>query len=105
MEVAVGMGDEGPGKTEYPRIAGEWSLGQLRQLTVVACRQVIPNLADLLVDEVVVVEKPLGGWFDVVAIPQRGGARTIGGEQNRCIVPETGRQGPERRDERRVGKE
>ena len=54
--MAVGVGDEGPGEAEYPRIASKWAHGQLRELSVVSGRQVVPNLPDLVLDEVIVVE-------------------------------------------------
>ncbi len=56
--MAVGMGDKGPGYSEHPRIAGELSFGQLRQLAIIAVGLIIPDRADLRLDEVIVVEQP-----------------------------------------------
>ncbi len=60
--MAVGMGDIGPGEAEHPGIAGERPLGELRQLPVIARRQVIADLADLFLDEMIIVQQPFGGW-------------------------------------------
>ena len=101
IEVAVGMGDEGPGETEDPRIAGERPLGQFRQLAIVAGRQVVANLADLLLDEVIVVEQPFGGRNDASAALQFRGARPVGGEQDGGVVVEPRAQRQNRRGSRR----
>ena len=91
--MAVTVGDEGPGKAEYPRITGEWSLSQFRQLAVIAGGQVIPNLADLLLDEVIIVEQPFGSRNHASAALQLQGARAIDCKQHRGIVVESGVQG------------
>ena len=88
IEVAVGMGDEGPGKAEDPRIAGKRPVGQFRQLAIVAGRQIVPDLADLLLDEVIIVEQPFRGGHDASAALQLRGARAIGRKQDRGIVVE-----------------
>jgi hypothetical protein len=90
--VAVAVGDEGPGKAEYPRIAGEWSLSQFRQLAIVAGGQVIPNLADLLLDQMVIIEQPFCSRDHTSAVLQLRGARAIGRKQHRGIVVEPGMQ-------------
>jgi len=82
IEAAVGVSDEGPCHAEHPRKAGERTSGQLRQLPVVAGRQIVADLADLLFDEVIVVEQPLGGRSDRTAFPDRGGGG--GAEPTRC---------------------
>ncbi|MNT07853.1 hypothetical protein D3C72_1425720 [compost metagenome] len=56
IEVAVSVGDKGPGQPEDARIASEWPVGELGQLAIVAGGQVVPDLADLLLDDVIVVE-------------------------------------------------
>ena len=62
------MGDEGPGDAEHPRIAGERAIAQLGQLAVVARRQIGADLADLLLDQMVIVEQPFGGRRDDAAL-------------------------------------
>ena len=86
--MAVGVRDEGPGEAEDARIAGERPVGELRQLAVVAGRQVVADLADLLLDEVVVVEQPLGGRRDGAPFADRVGDGAIGGEQHARVVAE-----------------
>ena len=58
VEAAVGVGDKGPGHAEHPRISGERPVGELGQLPVVARRQIVADLADLLFDDVIVVDQP-----------------------------------------------
>ena len=72
VEVAVGVGDEGPGEAEHARIAGERTVGQLRQLPIVAGRQIGADFANLPFDEVIVVDQPLGGRRDA-----RGAHRSL----------------------------
>ena len=64
IEAAVGVGDVCPGQTEHPRVAGEVAIGQLGKLAVVVRRQVVADLAELLVDDGEVVDEPLGGRRD-----------------------------------------
>jgi hypothetical protein len=80
------MGDEGPRHAEHPREARERSGGELRQLPVVAGRQIVANFADLLFDEVVVVEQPLGGRRDCATLADRLRDGAIRFEQNRLVV-------------------
>ena len=92
------MGDKGPGHAEDPRIAGEWSCGQLRQLPVIAGRQIVANFADLLFDEMVVVEQPLGGRGNGASLADRVGDGAIGFEQNRLVFPQpNGERSPRHR--------
>jgi hypothetical protein len=81
--VAVSVGDEGPGKAEYPWITGERPLSQFRQLAIIAGRQVILNLAGLLLDEVIIVEQPFCSRNHTSAALELCGTRPIGSEQNR----------------------
>ena len=92
IEAAVRMGDKGPGHAEDARIAGEGPGRELRQLTVVARRQVGANFADLLFDDVVVVEQPFGGGRDGGTGGDRFGDVAIRFEQNRFVFPAAGRR-------------
>ena len=67
------MRDKGPGDAEDARIAGERPAGELRQLAVVARRQIVADLADLLVDDVEVVDQPLRGRGDRPFLGDRPG--------------------------------
>ena len=82
IEVAVGVGHERPGQAEHARITGERAAGELRQLPVVARRQVVADLADLLFDQVVVVQQPFSGGHDTAAAFQLRRAGAIGGQQD-----------------------
>jgi hypothetical protein len=84
------MSDEGPRHAEHPRIARERSGGQLRQLPVVAGRQIVANLADLLFDEVVVVEQPLRGRCNGATLADRSCNGAIRFQQNRLVVLQSG---------------
>jgi len=92
------MGDKGPRHAEHPREARERSGGELRELPVVAGRQIVANLADLLFDEVEVVEQPLGGRRDCAAFADRFRDGAIRFEQNRLVVLQSrGKRSPPRR--------
>ena len=86
VEAAVGMGDVGPGQAEDPRIAFEGTLGELGQLTVVVLRQVVPDLPELLLDDVEVVDQPLGRRRDRPLVPDRLGERAVGGQEYPPVV-------------------
>jgi hypothetical protein len=60
--------------------------GEFRQLTIEARRQVLADLADLLLDDVIIVEHPLGRRRDAAAFVHRAGDRAIRREQNLLVV-------------------
>ena len=64
VEPAVRVRDVRPREAEDARIPLQRTVGQLRELAVVVGRQVVPDLADLLVDDVEVVDQPFGGRRD-----------------------------------------
>ena len=92
IEAAVGVGDEGPGHAEHARISRERSLGELGQLPVIARRQVGANVADLPLDEMIVVDQPFGRRGDRAPLVDRLGDGAIGIEQHRSVVGEPTRQ-------------
>jgi len=49
---------------------------------------VFTNFPDLLLDEVVVIEQPLGGRRNCATFSRRRSDSPIGGEQNRLVVPQ-----------------
>src|SRR5665647_3077930 len=61
IEVAVSEGDIGPHNPEDPGMTLEEAGAQFRQQPEVAPRQILPNLADLLLDRMEVVHQPLSG--------------------------------------------
>ena len=91
IEAAVGVGDEGPGQAEHARISGERSVGQLRQLPVVAGRQIGADFANLPFDEMIVVDQPFRRRRDRVPFVDRPGDGAIG---MRAAPPRCRRAGP-----------
>jgi hypothetical protein len=71
------VGDEGNGDLVDPRVAGQRSGGELGQLPVVAARQALTDLEDVLLDDVEIVEQPLAGGADVVLALLRGGEPVV----------------------------
>src|SRR5690606_31826037 len=86
IEVAVGMGNECPGKPEHTRIPFKRALRQFGQLSVKAGRQIVADLPDLFLDHMVVVEQPFGGGLYATATFQLSRAGAIGRQQYRGIV-------------------
>ncbi len=82
------MRDERPREAEDARIAGERAFCEFWQLAIVAGRQVVADLADLFLDEVIVVEQPFGGRHHAPAALQFFGARAVGREQDGGVVVE-----------------
>ena len=93
IEMAVGVGDEGPGQSEHPWISRERPVDQLRQLPIIPRRQGGADLADLPLDDIVVVNQPFGGGRDGAALVDRSGDHAVGMQQNGAIVGEPARQG------------
>ncbi|MEI2808495.1 MAG: hypothetical protein V9G18_21900 [Albidovulum sp.] len=85
---AVGVRDIGPGQPEDPRIPREGPVAELRKLPVVARRQVVADLPELLFHEVEVVEQPFRGRGDRLAFLHRPGADAVSVEENRRILPD-----------------
>src|SRR5260370_13005486 len=82
------MSDEGPGNSEYTRIAGEWTVRQFGQLAVKCGRKIVPDLANLRLDDVKIVDQPLGGGSDWIVIVSRLRDGAIGVEQGLVVVSE-----------------
>jgi len=81
------MRDEGPGEAEHARIAFQRPFRELGELAVEAGREIVLDLADLLVDDVIIVDQPLGRRRDGMVLVGRLRQRAIGIEQNLAIVP------------------
>src|ERR1700687_4351302 len=77
-----------PHKTEHARIAIEGPARQLGQQPIESRREVLAHLADLIFDEVVVVDQPFGSGGDRAAFSHGCDDGAIGREQGRLIVPE-----------------
>ena len=86
------MRDEGPGQSEHARIALERPVRQLRQLAIEAARKIVADLANLLLDDVKVVDQPLGRRGDGAFLADGLADGAIGGEQHPAVVPQPCRQ-------------
>ncbi len=86
LEPAVGVGHERPRDPENPRIPGQFAGRDLRKLSIVPCRQVEPDFADLLLGEMEVVDQPLARWRDGGAFVEGLHGVTIGFEKYGLIV-------------------
>jgi hypothetical protein len=80
--------DVAPGEPEDPRIALEWAVGELRQLAVVVRRQVVADLAQLLVDDVEVVDQPFGGGRDGALILDGTREDAVRLEEQPAVLPD-----------------
>ena len=95
VEAAVRMRDECPCQPENAWIPGQGPVRELGQLPVVAGRQVVIDLADLRLDDMVVVDQPFGGRRDCATLAYRPGNRTMGVEQCAAIVVQARSQRPD----------
>ena len=86
-----------PDTRGYPAIRAG---GQLRQLPMVAARQIVVNFANLLFDDVIAIEQPLGRQRDCPPGIDPVSDVAISVQQNRFVVPQSRRQGPPRRRRR-----
>ena len=91
IEPAVGVGDVRPRQPEHPRVAVEMAAGQLRELAVVVAREVVADLAELLVDDREVVDEPLGGRRDRAFVLDRLRQHPIRLDQHATVVGDAGR--------------
>ena len=87
------MGDACPRQSEHSREAGEWSIDELRQLPIEPRGQIRTYLADLLLDEVIIVQQPFGGRRYRAAFADRCSDRAICGEQGGLVVLQSGDKG------------
>src|SRR6185312_912160 len=94
LEMAVGVRDKCPGQPEYTRISFERSVRQFGQLTIIARRQIAPNLMNLLVHEMKIVDEPIGGGSDGAFILNRHGDGGIGRAQHTVVLAKTLGQSP-----------
>ena len=95
VEAAVRMRDECPRQPEHAWIPGQWPVRELGQLPVVAGRQVVIDLADLRLDDMVVVDQPFGGRRDCATLADRPGDGAMGVEQSAAVVLQARSQRPD----------
>ncbi len=89
FEAAIRVRDVGPGETHNPRVAREMALGQLGELAVVVRGQVVADLAELLVDDVKVVDQPFRGRRDRPFVLDRTGQDAIRLQQDAAVLGDT----------------
>ena len=97
------MRNKGPGQAEYARIAGERSIGELGQLPIVAGRQRGADFANLPLDEVIIIDQPIGCGCMRASLIDCSDDHTISVEQYGTIIGEATGQGmalAPRRDDR-----
>ena len=92
LKPAVGVGDVGPGQPVDAGVSHKVTLRDLGQQTVIALREVVPDVPDLFVDDVEVVEEPLRGRRDFLLLPHRLGNVPVGGEKDPCVVVDPGEE-------------
>ena len=86
FEAAVRVRDVCPGNAHHPRVTREMTLGQLGELAVVVRRQVVANLPQLLVNDVEVVEEPLGRRGDRLLVLDRPGQDAVCLKQDAAVL-------------------
>ena len=93
VDVTIGVGDEGPGQAENPRVALQGTLGQLGELAVEPVREVLADRPERVVHHVKVVEKPLGGGGERADLADHRGDRAIALEEHTSAVAHARREG------------
>src|SRR5690606_37596605 len=84
-EIAVGMSDVGPRYAQHARVSAQRAFCELGELSVVARRQILTDLPDLLFDQMVIIEQPLRGRLYTPAAFELRCTRPIS-RQQRCGV-------------------
>ena len=102
VEAAVAVADQLDRQGVDARVAGVLARRELRQLAVVAARQVLADVADLRRDQVEVVEQPLRRRRDELAPVHVVGQRAVGVAQDAGVVAKRGKTLRARRRGRRV---
>ncbi len=100
VEMAVGMGDEGPSYAKHTRVACERPAFELWQQPVIPVGQIGADFTDLCLDQMVVVQQPLGSGNLLAPLGNLARARTIGGKQSLGVFIQAP---PERRHPERFG--
>jgi hypothetical protein len=95
VEPTVGMGHIGPRQPIDARVSSEVvALGDLRQEPVKAAREVVPDLPDLPVHDVKVVEEPLLGLRNLTLLSNRLDDVPVPCEEHLPVFADTGEESP-----------
>ena len=92
VDPPLGVGDERDRELVDARIARERPAGELRQLAVVAAGEALAHLADVLLDDVEVVEQPLARGSDVHIAVGGGGETRVRVVQNAAGLVQPGEE-------------
>jgi hypothetical protein len=92
IEPAVGVGHISPGGAVDAGESCEVARRDLWQPAVVAAREVISNLPELLVDDVEVVEEPLLGERDLALRPDSLNDAVVCGQKDAPVVADSGKK-------------
>ena len=76
------MGDQRGGQFVDAGVAGQRTAGQLREFPVIAARQTLAHLADMLQQDVVIIQQPFAGRPDIPSRIGGGGEPVLGVVQN-----------------------
>ena len=80
------MRHQGPDNAVNPGIAGQESVGQLRQTAVIALGQMEADVVHLLFDDMEVIEQPFGRRGDRPLLPRRPRQRAMNRAQHPCVL-------------------
>ena len=86
VQAAVGVRHERPRQAVDARIAPMGAVGELGQLAIEAGGQVVADLAELLLDDVEIVDEPLGRRRDGPLLADGAADRAIGRAQDTAVV-------------------
>jgi hypothetical protein len=86
VKAAVGVADDFEREGVDARVTFEGPGREFREFVVVAARQVFADLAELLLDDVEVVEEPLGGGRDRAVLADGVGQRAVGLDQHAAVL-------------------
>jgi hypothetical protein len=89
VKLAVDVRDQFQGDVVNARLPGGGAVDQTRQFPAVAARQMPAGGANLLFDQMIVVEKPLGGGSDAPAALDGVGDQVVCAGQHRFVVRKT----------------
>ncbi len=86
VEAAVGVRDERERDGVDARVVGEFPRGELGQFVVKTLGQVFADFAQLLLDDVEVIDQPLGGGRDGAPLAHRLGERAVGVDEHAPVL-------------------
>jgi hypothetical protein len=86
VEPAVGVRDERERDGVDARVVCEFTRGKLGQFVVITLGQVFADFAELLFDDVKVIDQPFGGGRDRAPAAHRLGERAVGGDEQAPVL-------------------